>query len=63
MRITPTRKRPDPNARPQIERFREMAREMECDEAPDAFEVALREIATAGPPRKYEPKRRTLKKP
>jgi len=36
-----------------------MAREMECDEDPAAFEAALRKIATAGPPAKYEPRKRT----
>jgi hypothetical protein len=54
----PARKPPDPNAKPQIERFREMARELECDEDPAVFEAALRKIATAGPPAKYEPKKR-----
>jgi hypothetical protein len=42
----------------QIERFKAVAREMECDEDPAASEAALRKIATAGPPRKYDPKKR-----
>jgi hypothetical protein len=46
---------------PQIERFKAVARELECDEDPAAFEAALRKIATAGPPQKYEPKKRILK--
>lgn len=57
----PARKPPDPNAKPQIERFREMARELECDEDEAAFDVVLHKIATAGPPKKYEPKKRTPK--
>jgi len=47
----PARKPPDPNAKPQIERFREMARELGCDESEEAFDAVLRKIATAGPPR------------
>lgn len=64
----PARKPPDPNAKPdpldglpQIERFKAIARELECDEDPAAFEEALRKIATAGPPKKYEPKKRAPK--
>jgi hypothetical protein len=33
----PARKPPDPNARPQIERFREAARELGCDDNEEAF--------------------------
>jgi hypothetical protein len=64
----PARKPPDPNAKlkkpdpldglPRIERFAAIARELECDEDPAAFEAALRKIATAGPPKKYEPNKR-----
>jgi hypothetical protein len=57
------RKPPDPNAKPQIERFREMARELECDESEEAIDAVLRKIATAGPPAKYEPKKRTPNTP
>jgi hypothetical protein len=57
----PARKPPDLNAKPQIERFREMARQLECDEDPAVFEAALRKIATAGPPAKCEPKKRQPK--
>jgi len=57
----PARKPPDPNAKPQIERFREMARELGCDESEEAFDAILRKIATAGPPAKYEPKKRVPK--
>jgi hypothetical protein len=53
----PSRKPADPNAKPQIERFREMARELECDEDEAAFDAALRKIATAPTPQKYEPKK------
>jgi hypothetical protein len=57
----PARKPPDPNAKPQIERFIEMARELGCDEDEAAFDAVLRKIVTAGPPKKYEPKKRTPK--
>ena len=57
----PARKPPDPNARPQIERFREMARELECDESEAALDAVLRKIATAGRPAKYQPKQRQPK--
>ena len=57
----PARKPPDPNAKPQIEKFREMARELGCDEDEAAFDAVLRKIATAGPPTKYEPKKREKK--
>lgn len=66
--MMPARKPPDPNVSPkkpdpldglpQIERFKAVARELECDEDPAAFEAALRKIATAEPPAKYEPKKR-----
>lgn len=39
---------------PQIERFKAVAQELECDEDTAAFEAALRKIATAGPPRKQK---------
>lgn len=58
-----TKAKPDPlDGLPQIQRFKAVARELERDEDPAAFEVALRKIATAGPPRKYEPKKRALAK-
>ena len=57
----PARKPPDPNAKPQIERFREMARELGCDESEEAFDAVLRKITTAGPHKKYEPKKRANK--
>jgi hypothetical protein len=54
----PARKPPNPDAKPQIERFRELARELECDESEEAFDAVLRKIVAAGPPKKYEPKKR-----
>ena len=57
----PARKPPDPNAKPQIERFREMARELECDEDEAAFDAVLRKIVTADAPKKYEPRKRAPK--
>ena len=43
----PTRKPRDPNEKPQIERFRDMARELECDEDEEAFKAKLAVIAKA----------------
>ena len=40
----PARKPPDPNAKPQIEKFREMARELGCDEDEAAFDAVLRHV-------------------
>lgn len=55
-----TKAKPDPlDGLPQIERFKVVARELECDEDMEAFEAALRKLATAGPPAKYEPKKRS----
>lgn len=43
-------KKPDPlDGLPQIERFKAVARELECDEDPAAFEAALRQIARHKP--------------
>jgi hypothetical protein len=58
----PARKPPDPNAKPdpldglpQIERFRAVARELECDEDEAAFKAKLGQIARHKP--KGEPKK------
>ena len=45
----PARKPPDPNAKPQIEKFREMARELGCDEDEAAFDAVLRQVAQHKP--------------
>ena len=42
--MMPARKPPDPNAKPQIELFRETARELECDENEEAFKAKLAQI-------------------
>ena len=39
-------------AKPQIDKFRDLARELECDEGEEAFDEALRRIA---PKAKDEP--------
>lgn len=45
-----TKVKPDPlDGLPQIERFKAVARELECDEDPAAFEAALRKIAQHRP--------------
>jgi hypothetical protein len=55
----PARKPPDPNAKPQIERFREMARELECDDNEDAFKAKLAQIMRHQP--KVEPRKNPRK--
>lgn len=57
----PARKPRPPDEKPQIERFKEVARELECDEDPDRFEEALRAIVRAKPVQ-YEPKKRQPRK-
>ena len=43
----------DPHdARPQADKFRDLARELECDEDEDAFKAAVRKIGTAPRPKK-----------
>jgi hypothetical protein len=42
----------------QIDRFKELARELGCDEDGAAFEVALKKIVDAKAPPKHEPKKR-----
>jgi hypothetical protein len=41
-------------AKPQAEKFKELARELECDEDEDAFKAAVRKIAKAPRPPKDE---------
>ena len=53
--MMPARKPPDPNAKPQIERFREMARGLECDEDEDAFKAKLAQVMRHRP--KVEPRK------
>ena len=46
-------KKPDPlDGLPQIERFKAVARELECDEDPAAFETSLERIARHKPKEK-----------
>jgi hypothetical protein len=54
----PPRKPPDLNEPDQIERFKALARELECDEDEAAFESALKKVAESGPAPKHKPKRR-----
>jgi hypothetical protein len=42
----------------QIDRFKELARELGCDEDEAAFEAALKKLAESKPLPKYEPKKR-----
>jgi hypothetical protein len=57
----PARKPPDPNAKPQIEKFREMARELGCDEGEDAFKAKLAQVMRHRP--KVEPGKTPKKAP
>lgn len=53
-------KAPDPlDGLPQIERFKAVARELECDEDPAAFEAALQRIARHRPAKEGTMKRPT----
>jgi hypothetical protein len=45
----------------QIDRFKELARELGCDEDEGAFEGALKKLAQSKPLPKYEPKKRAPK--
>jgi hypothetical protein len=49
-------------ARSQIERFREAARELGCEEDEEAFDKALKKIASEKPPASVQ-KRKKLQKP
>lgn len=57
----PARKSPPPDDTDQIERFKALARELDCDESEEAFDAALKKLAEAGAPPKYEPKKRVKK--
>jgi len=56
----PARKPRPPDEKPQIERFREAAQELGCDDDEAAFDEKLRQILRAKPA-PYEPKKRTPK--
>jgi len=45
---------PQPDKRPQVAKFRETARELGCDEDPEAFKRALRQIASAPAPKRRD---------
>jgi len=55
----PARKPRPPDEKPQIERFREMARELGCDEDLDAFKAKLAQIMRPRP--KVEPRKQPRK--
>jgi hypothetical protein len=54
----PTRKPTTQDTTPQIDRFKELARELGCDEDEAAFEAALKKVAETAPLPKHEPKKR-----
>ncbi|MED5549176.1 MAG: hypothetical protein VX529_07415 [Pseudomonadota bacterium] len=41
-----------PNAKTQGDKFKDLARELECDESEEVFDEALGRVATAPPPPK-----------
>jgi hypothetical protein len=45
----------------QHDRFKELARELGCNEDEAAFEASLKKVAKAPPPPKHEPKKRLPK--
>ena len=45
----------------QIDRFKELARELGCNESEDEFDEALRLLIKNGPAAKHEPKKRPPK--
>ena len=45
----------------QIDRFKELARELGCDEDEAVFDAALKNLADVNPLPKHEPKKRTPK--
>ena len=57
----PARKPRPPDEKPQIERFREAARELGCDDDEAAFDEKLRQIMRAKPELKGEPTKRAPK--
>lgn len=48
-------KKPAPDARPQVEKFRDLARKLECDDDEAAFDGRLKKLATAPP--QHRPKK------
>jgi hypothetical protein len=57
----PARKNTTQDETPQIDRFKELARELGCDEDEAAFDAALKKIAERAPLPKHEPKKRKTK--
>jgi hypothetical protein len=37
----------DPDPKPQLDKFKDLARELECDDDEEAFKAAVRKIGTA----------------
>jgi hypothetical protein len=47
--------KPPTDPKPQADKFRDLARELECDEDEDAFKAKLREIAKTPPQHREKP--------
>ena len=56
-----TKSRPSSADADQIDRFKELARELGCDEDEAAFEAALKTLVQSTPLPKHEPKKRVPK--
>ncbi len=50
----PKRKEPEPIPEEQYKRFKEAARELECDDDPEAFKAKLKKLTEAPPPESVE---------
>jgi hypothetical protein len=46
---------PDADPKPQADKFRDLARELECDESEERFEEAVRRVATVKPQGDHTP--------
>jgi hypothetical protein len=57
----PARKPPDLDPDSQIDRFKELARELGCDEDEAAFDAALKRLAESPALPKHEPKKRSAR--
>lgn len=46
---------PDQTEKPQVEKFKEAARELETDQSEEAFDRALKKVAKSPPPKPAKP--------
>ncbi|MER8536666.1 hypothetical protein NKH61_27635 [Mesorhizobium sp. M1005] len=48
---------PERNEKPQVEKFKEAARELETDQSEEAFDRVLKKVAKSPPPKDDKPKK------